>query len=100
MKDTHQNTLYRKWTPIEQNGPGQFDWSGTDKIATWLWQNKKTFRGHCGLWDQATPSWVEQLDGDHNKGKLGKALYNHIYAVVHRYGKVSLNTLITKTTSY
>lgn len=75
-----------KWDPIEKDGPNQWNTKPSDDMVSWLGGHGKLFRGHCGVWDQSTPQWVQQLDGPQNQEKLKQALYNHIYKIVARYG--------------
>lgn len=84
--DLGVQTYEFKWDPIEKDGLDHWNTKPTDEMVSWLHGHGKLFRGHCGIWDQSTPQWVQQLDGPQNREKLKQALYNHIYKIVTRYG--------------
>jgi GH35 family endo-1,4-beta-xylanase len=88
--DIYTPTYEMKWGPLEPNKEGVWETKNMDQLARWTRVHRKFMRGHAGVWDQELPDWVKQLDGPQNKKALEKAVYDHVYGVMKRYGHVSV----------
>lgn len=82
---TTENTL--KW-PLVHPSQNAFDFSGGDFIADFCTMNQKRLHGHCLIWYQSNPEWLNNFVGD---SLAWEALFKtHIQTVVSHYkGKVT-----------
>jgi endo-1,4-beta-xylanase len=69
-----------KWDPLERE-PGQYDFSGADRIVDFAQRNGQRVKGHALVWHEALPEWVQRL----SSSELEAALEAHIRTVVGRY---------------
>ncbi|MFV2197985.1 endo-1,4-beta-xylanase [Nocardiopsis sp. LOL_012] len=77
---THENSL--KWETVQAQ-PGQFDWSGADRIVAFARSNDQMVHGHTLVWHSQLPSWV--ADGDFTGDELLEVMDTHITTTVGRY---------------
>lgn len=62
---------------------GKFTWERCDKIYKYAQDHKLNFRGQSIMYWMTTPDWLKNL----NKQEMAKAIYDHSYAIVKRYGE-------------
>jgi endo-1,4-beta-xylanase len=75
-----------KWGVVEPN-PGQFDWSGADRLVAFAEQHGQLVRGHTLLWHNQLPTWLTTgvSNGSISKTQLMDLLEQHIFTEVGRY---------------
>jgi endo-1,4-beta-xylanase len=77
---TTENTL--KW-PAVHPSQNSFDFSGGDYVADFCAANGKRLHGHCLVWYQSNPDWLNNFAGD---SLAWEALFKtHIQTVVAHY---------------
>ncbi len=77
---TTENTL--KW-PSVHPFENTFDFSGGDLIADFCKSNNKRLHGHCLIWYQSNPAWLNNFSGD---SLAWETLFKtHIQSVVAHY---------------
>lgn len=77
---TTENTL--KW-PAVHPSENVFDFSGGDYIADFCAANGKRMHGHCLIWYQSNPDWLNNFNGDSLAWE--NLFETHIQAVVAHY---------------
>ncbi len=82
---TTENTL--KW-PSVHPAENTFDFSGGDYIADFCQTNGKRLHGHCLIWYQSNPEWLNYFNGD---SLAWEGLFKtHIQTLVAHYkGKIT-----------
>jgi endo-1,4-beta-xylanase len=82
---TTENAL--KWPSVHPS-QNNFDFSGGDFIANFCATNNKRLHGHCLIWYQSNPDWLNNFTGD---SVVWETLFKtHIQTVVAHYnGKVA-----------
>ena len=68
--------------------PGEYDFSGADKIIAFAKKHGISVRGHTLVWTNQLPKWL--VNGNFSRDELIIILHNHIDTVVSHYrGQVS-----------
>jgi endo-1,4-beta-xylanase len=62
-----------KWYAVEPQ-PGQFDFSGADRLVSFAKEHGMRVRGHTLVWHNQLAPWVKRLSGD----DLARAMLNHV----------------------
>ena len=76
-----------KWKYL-QPARGEFTFDKADGLVAFAQQNGMKMRGHCGLWHQAVPGWLEDAPAD--RDSMLAIMAEHITTVFERYrGKVA-----------
>jgi endo-1,4-beta-xylanase len=80
---TTENTL--KWPAVhpQQN---TFDFSGGDYIAAFCSANNKRLHGHCLIWYQSNPAWLNSFTGD--SATWEQLFKTHIQTVAGHYKNI------------
>ena len=71
-----------KWAAVEPV-QGQFDFRQADLLVDFAQKNAMRVRGHCLVWHQALPDWVQ--NGQWTKETLSAALQSHITGEVKHF---------------
>ncbi|WP_039831457.1 endo-1,4-beta-xylanase [Nocardiopsis valliformis] len=77
---THENDL--KWESVQPQ-PGQYSWSGADRLVEFAEQNGQQIHGHTLVWHSQLPSWVE--NGSFTPAELTQVMEDHIDTTMGRY---------------
>ncbi|MBI1779927.1 MAG: endo-1,4-beta-xylanase [Sphingobacteriales bacterium] len=77
---TTENTL--KWPSVHPS-ENVFDFSGGDYIASFCSSNHKRMHGHCLVWYQSNPAWLNNFSGDSLAWE--NLFKTHIQTVVSHY---------------
>lgn len=71
-----------KWQTIRHTPEG-FDFRGGDEVVRFAQAHGMKVRGHCLVWDNDNPKWIEQ--GQFTSAQLAKMLQEHISTVMKHY---------------
>ncbi len=77
---TTENTL--KWPSVHPS-QNQFDFTGGDYIESFCKDNGKRMHGHCLVWYQSNPDWLNNFTGD--SADWENLFKTHIQTVVAHY---------------
>ncbi|EEP70333.1 beta-1,4-xylanase [Micromonospora sp. ATCC 39149] len=69
-----------KWDATEPQ-PGQFNYSGGDRLVNHARANGMSVRGHALLWHQQQPGWAQNMSGS----ALRSAMINHVTQVATHF---------------
>lgn len=76
-----------KWAAT-QPASGQFDFTGLDRLLAFADTHRMQFRGHCLVWHEAVPDWLEPALAQADAAQARALLEQHIAAVVsHTRGR-------------
>ncbi len=73
---------HMKWMYVEPS-ENQFYWNDSDYIVEFAGNHSMIVHGHCLVWHQQLPSWVENYEGTTEEWEL--MLKNHIQTVASHY---------------
>jgi len=81
-----------KWSSIEGQRRGTFNWSGSDRAANYARQHHFPFKFHCLIWGSQYPGWMDNLSTEQQY----KAIVEWLDAVKKHYPNLELIDVVNE----